>query len=80
MESNDRFGINDKELSSKENIIKRVKKPKDNMMKGFRFVIVSAALLCAMSVCAQKKKAWEPPKRPKLVKGEPPVEKTDWGL
>lgn len=67
--------MNDKELSSKENSRKRVKKPKYNMMKGFRFVIVSAALLCAMSVCAQKKKAWEPPKRPKLVKWEPPVEK-----
>lgn len=34
-----------------------------------------SALLCAATVCAQKKKAWEPPKRTKPVKWVPPVEK-----
>ena len=45
------------------------------MMRTARYIMMMALMLSAASVCAQKKKAWEPPKRPKLVKWNPPVEK-----
>lgn len=44
-------------------------------MKTLKYLMMLAAMCAATFVYAQKKKAWEPPKRPKPVKWEPPVEK-----